>query len=563
MHREGTNRAAIAVLLAMPLGLAAAEPKGQWLRFDTPDFELFTPAPERDGRDLLERFAQIRGFFQKASPVPLLETFPVRIIAFGDKEQFRPYSPRANTVAYATASRRTDYIVMQDAEPESYGLAVHEYMHLLVKHSGLRLPVWLNEGWADVYSTLRPVRGGVAVGDLVPERVRDLQNGPWMDFETLTSVTTESPNYTGGIFYAESWALAHMLFLSPEYAENFPKFLIALHRGADSAEACREAWGRSPEQVIADLHNYLGRKNLVGRIFEAQLGRADRHVAVSKITAFDSRLLLADLSATIGHVEEARAEYEELRGLQPDNPRLSESLGYVAWATRDMTAARSEFAKAFAAGDGDARMCYELALLERDAHESDKAVAALERAVQSKPDYADAQLQLGLMRVAAREYQPAIETLMGIQKVTPVHATPLFTALAYAYFETGDMDKARNAALTAKKWALAEKQTSGVDVLLGIIEARSKSAFAPKPGEKVERVEGTLQAVECSAGHARLVVLEGQTKAVFELPEAKSVELTHTAGGTQVQLTCGPQQPARVAVEYATDSMVVRRLEFY
>lgn len=554
-------RAAIAVLFALPLAAPADEPKDHWIRFDTPELEVFTSAPEGAGRELLERFEQIRGFFQKAAPVPPLEQFPVRIIAFAEKEQFRPFAPRAGTAAYFTASRKTDYIVMQDAEPESYGLAVHEYMHLLVKHSGLRLPVWLNEGWAEVYSSLRPVRGGVAVGDLIPGRVRDLEIQRWLDFDTLTSITTESPTYISGIFYAESWALAHMLFLSPEYSPNFPKFLIALHRGAGSADALREAWGRSPDQVIADLHSYLGRKKLYGRIFEAQLGKAERHVGVSKLDGFDARLLLADLKATIGQREGAQLDYEELGRMQPENPRVGESLGYLAWAKHDTEGAREAFEKAFAGGDSDARMCFELGLLERDAHQPEKAVAALERAVHSKPDYADALLQLGLMRVAARQYQTAIDTLMSIKTVTPVHATPLFTALAYAYFETGDLDRARNNALTAKKWALAEKQSSGVEVLLGMIDARAKSPFAPKPGEKTERVEGTLEAIECAGSGNRLVVQAGQTKMEFVLPDAAGVELTHTGGAAGVQLACGPQQPKRVVVDYALGSMVVRRLE--
>jgi tetratricopeptide (TPR) repeat protein len=563
------NRAAIAVLLALPLGLSAAEPGERWIRIDTPEFELFTSAPEREGRDLLARFEQIRAFFLKASPVPLLEQFPVRIIAFGAKEQFRPYSPIAQNVAYATSSRRTDYIVMQDAEPTSYRFAVHEYMHLLVKHSGLRLPVWLNEGWAEVYSTMRPVRGGVAVGDLAPERVRDLGSAPLLDFNTLTSVTEQSQRYTTGIFYAESWALVHMLFLSPEYAENFPKFLVAIHRGASAEEACSEAWGKAPEQVITDLRSYLDRKKLYGRVFEAPLGKAEGGAVVTKIDEFESRLMLADLRATIGQRRDAQADYDDLAAMRPGDPRLDESLGYFLWSVKDMAGAREHFEKAFAAGDADARMCFELSLLERDAHQTEKSIAALERAVRSEPRYGDALLQLGLMRVATRQYQTAIESLTSIHKVTPVQATPLFSALAYAYFETGNLEKARDAALTAKRWALLQKEASGVDSLLAIIDARAKSPFAPRPGEKVVRAEGTLQEIDCSGGSNQLTILAGQGKMVFDMPDAQAIEFVNPAGNPAIKLTCGPQKPTWVAVEYAPASVmregpagVVRRLEF-
>ena len=39
---------------------------------------------------------------------------------------------------------------------------------------GLKIPLWLNEGWADVYSTLRPMGKETAVGDLLEDRMRIL-----------------------------------------------------------------------------------------------------------------------------------------------------------------------------------------------------------------------------------------------------------------------------------------------------------------------------------------------------------------------------------------------------
>jgi tetratricopeptide (TPR) repeat protein len=360
-----------------------------------------------------------------------------------------------------------------------------------------------------------------------------------------------------------------MMFLSPEYGENFPKFLVAIHRGESAEDACREAWGKSPTEIITDLRSYLDRKKLYGRVFEAPLGRAEGGAVVTKLDEFDSRLMLADLKATIGQRRDAQADFDELTAMQPDNPRLAESLGYFRWSTHDMAGAREYFEKAYAAGDADARMCFELSLLERDAQHPEKSIEALERAIRSEPRYADALLQLGLMRVATGQYQSAIESLMSIRKVTPVQATPLFSALAYAYFETGNLEKAREAALTAKKWALLQKETSGVDSLLTIIDARAKSRFAPRPGEKVARAEGTLEEIDCSGGSNRLTILAGQTRMVFEMPDSQSIEFVNPGRAPAGKLVCGPQKPTWVKVDYAPLSVmregpagVVRRLEF-
>ena len=61
--------------------------------------------------------------------------------------EFTPYSPRANSAAYYVRSPKRDYIVMGDLSPESYKTAVHEYTHLIVRHSGLRIPIWLRDSF--------------------------------------------------------------------------------------------------------------------------------------------------------------------------------------------------------------------------------------------------------------------------------------------------------------------------------------------------------------------------------------------------------------------------------
>ena len=149
-----------------------------------------------------------------------------------------------------------------------------------------------------MYSSLRPVRGGVAVGDLIPGRV-DALGGRWLTFEALTSVDQRSPVYNegerAGVFYAESWALAHMLFSAPDYSPNFPKFVNALHAGKTSAEACRIAFEKSPDQVFDDLRNYFGRKRIYGTVFETSLGKSATQPAVNNVAEFDTRLMLADV----------------------------------------------------------------------------------------------------------------------------------------------------------------------------------------------------------------------------------------------------------------------------
>ena len=45
------------------------------------NFELFTTAGERKGRDVLRYFEQVRGFFRQSTPGHIAATLPVRIVA--------------------------------------------------------------------------------------------------------------------------------------------------------------------------------------------------------------------------------------------------------------------------------------------------------------------------------------------------------------------------------------------------------------------------------------------------------------------------------------------------
>lgn len=564
------------VALLFAFSVSAAEPSAvtdKWVRLATPEFELYTAAGQKKGRETLEHLQQVRNFFLQASPVKKSADFPVRVVEFKSREEFLPYNINAISVAYFLPSPMRDYIATADVGETGDSVATHEYMHLIVRHSGLRIPVWLNEGWADVYASLRPRGKGMAIGDLLPQRMKSLeQTDQWLDFDTLTAVSQASPDYNeasrAGIFYAESWALVHMLYLSPEYSENFGKFVMALHRGKSAQEACQIAWGRSSADVYRDLRSYFERKKIVGRVFETRVEKPAEAPAMTSVSEFDARLMLADLLAATGKRDDAGREYASLDKEQPGRADVARSLGYLALMKNDRETARRSFEKAFDAGDSDPLLCFQLAMLQRDAKQPvAKALASLERAVKSKPDYTEARIQLGLARADARDFPGAVKSLMAIEAITPERASAVYCALAVGYAQTGDFEAAREKLKTCREYA-AGPQTQVVEALAAFIEARSKPSAAVRAGEPHRGVMGTVRSVECSSAGNRLLVDVNGKVAIFDLPEPAAVEVTNTHGG-KFNFSCGPQAPVQVGVEFApprsaveTTVGIVRRLEF-
>src|SRR5690606_37406000 len=125
---------------------------------------------------------------------------------------------------------------------ERHDTAVHEYAHLLIRSMGLTtLPPWLNEGLADVYSSRQPAGKKVRIGDVPPGRLYQLQNDKLIPMAEFLAVDRNSPYYSrkshAGLFYAQSWALTHMLLLSKDLSGQFDQALALIVGGTPSDRA--------------------------------------------------------------------------------------------------------------------------------------------------------------------------------------------------------------------------------------------------------------------------------------------------------------------------------------
>jgi len=583
-------------LFAFLCSLAPLAGEEHWIRLTTPHFELYSTAGEKKAREALLYFEQVRSFFLETSGSKKAPEFPVRIIAFNSEKQYAPYRARSTAFAYYTSNRMRDYIVMQDVSGEHYPVALHEYTHLILRHTGLQFPPWINEGWAEVYSSLKPTGKQVAVGAILPGRIRELRSNRWIPLSTLTRVDHNSPLYNEkdrvGLFYAQSWALVHMLMLWPEYKTKFAQFAAAIGSGQSFEEACQAVYGKTAEKVEQDLHSYFDHQGLYGALFDIKLEKSAEQPEESDVDPFESKLMLADLLAVIQKTDEARAIYEELLKQDPRRPEINASLGYMAWQKGETAAAVDYFGKALEAGSTDPQMCFHYAVLRHNS--GAKAVdilPALRRAVELKPTYAEARMELGMSLLETRDYAGASEALAGIKTVTGEQAPHYFAARAYASLQTGNREDAQKFAEFSKRYARTPEQRQQADSILRYLHPDTQQpvtmravdewakehppvlrhsdlppAEAPllwEPG--LQKTEGLAVRLECNRNdkRARLAVMvDGQEK-MFDIEDPDAVQLKHL-GQSTVEFQCGPQNSVHMIVHYvvADGKNLVRILEF-
>ena len=593
------GRIFLAALFLLPISAAfPAEPK--WIHVSSSDFEMFSSAGEGDTRRVLQHFERVRSFFQQTvTSGAKRPDEPARIIVFGTKKEYEPYKPNEFASAFYTQIGGRDYIVIGGVTEDVFPTAVHEYVHLVVRHDGLDLPIWLNEGMADLYSTMRQLGNKVLVGAIPAGRGYQLAQEKWTPLATILAATRDSPYYNekskAGSLYSEGWALAHMLNLDPKYNQGFSKFFDLVVKGNSSAAALQSTYGKPLDVVEKELQTYILGSNLRGGLIPAKLQEGAK-AAVEPAQAFDVKLALLYLGNRRSKAEETRKKLTELADEFPRRPEPHAALGYVAWSNRDAAGAVKEFTAAWDLGDRNRQMLWDYGRLAQT-QDAEASVRALRTLLEMDPSRVEVRLALAGTLLTNRNVKDALETLAAVKSVKAADAPRLFELLAYARMENGETAVARR---NAERWlenAKEDEQREKAQEFLDAVDrSRPVARIVPqtlaapdldtavdqpprlvrrpdgsvavdgKPGESMPSLEGKFVELDCSGPVPGFIVQTEEGKVTLMMDEPKSIVLGGDTSGT-LDLSCGPQQGVPVRVLYVEDTSrryrgSVRAIEF-
>ncbi len=473
----------IATLLPL-FCLVRADAAERWIRLTTPHFEMYTTNGEKQARAALAVFEQVRYFFLQNSQSKSVPDDPMEIIAFRSEKEYQPYRFNEGAFAYYVRSRKVDYIVMQDINSAHYEAAVHEYTHLFVEHLNWKLPVWINEGLADLYSSLESEGNRAVVGRPLAGREMELRSHAWLDMNVLFAVESDSPYYNKRdempIFYAQSWALTHMLALGKSYRPEFPKFLAAVASGRPVVECFQAVYGKTLAEVTQDFEAYVHQRRVQAEVFDVKLTKADMEPVVSEPSQLSVELALANLLASQKEtLMQAAQRLSKLAADHPDSVEVEESLGYLAWDQGDPAKAKDYFKLAAQRGSKNPQMLMQYAqLLHQAGAPADQVLPLLQAVVEIKPDSADAWLNLGTTATAAGRFREALAAFSHLKSVSPDHACGFFLAQAVCYWNMKSPDQARMNAERAKQFAKTPDEKNQIASLLKAL-ATDSPAVAP------------------------------------------------------------------------------------
>jgi len=424
----------VALLCAVAVTAPAAEQP--WVEVRSPHFALITDAGEKRGREVLQRFENMRTafgvLFKKATiNIPI----PLQIIAFRNTSELRRYAPLWNgkpveLAGFFQGATDKNFIALDLSSEGGWAVAFHEYAHMLINGNFPPEPAWYDEGFAEYCSTLKVSNKEIDIG-LIPEGdVQVLRDNPWLKSIALLSIEHTSQEYNAGerrgVFYAESWLLVHYYM----GRENSPlnQLVLMWRNKVPVDEAIRKAFGMSPDQVDHMLREYYlsGRWKYFKVSAPAEIN--DIQYTARALSGVDAAAILADLHYHSRDYQEAAfAEFKRILTLQPDNAIANRGLGYAYLQRNQFDEAADHFRRAAAQDSQDpwvhflsASLMYRQSVVaQHNPGDVDLMRKELETAIRLNPGFADAHALLAFNANMSEDRKGAIAAMRKALELNP------------------------------------------------------------------------------------------------------------------------------------------------
>jgi tetratricopeptide (TPR) repeat protein len=356
-NRGGRSAALLMVVISAVL-LSAAP---RWAMVKSESLTAIGDTPPAVLRDVARRLEQFRialaSVVTDASrPLPL----PTLVYVFASRAAIQPFLPLRDGRPVALRGyfhRAADEYALAmsvDEEEESASIVFHEYTHLLVQRARA-LPIWLNEGLAEYFSSFALASRGrsAEIGRPIPRHLRLLRQR-FVPLSELLAVSASSELYDEGerrsIFYAEAWALTHYLMLEmPDGPALINQYGAAAAGGRAPDQVFRDVFGVTPAEFEPRLREYVSRPTFRSRTytFSTRID-AERIAPARTLSQGEADAWLGDLQRRVGRQAEGAARIERAVEEDPKTARVHIALGRLRLDQDRAPEARMALSKAIA-----------------------------------------------------------------------------------------------------------------------------------------------------------------------------------------------------------------------
>jgi tetratricopeptide (TPR) repeat protein len=404
----------IALLLAAAgaCTVASASPD-QWIQVSSSHFVVLTNANEKQARHLPDQFERMRWVFQTLFPKMNADPpVPIQVYAAKNGKTFQSVEPAPylskgslNLAGLFLNAQDQDYILVRlDAEQEHpFATVYHEYTHLQFRSAGEWMPLWLNEGVAEFFQNTEIRDKDVIIGEASADDILYLRQQRIIPLPVLFKVDVNSPYYheenKGSVFYAESWALTHMLLISDREkgTNHVTEYMNLMSHHADPVEAAEKAFGNL-KQLQSALESYINASQYKQLVMKSAAAPIDESsYTVKAVTSIEADAERAEILALVQREKESRDLVDSILKADPNNAHAREVMGSIEFRAGNREAARKWFSEAVKLDPQNYLANYYFASIAMEGGGADDAEieSSLRAAIEINPKYAPAYDRLG------------------------------------------------------------------------------------------------------------------------------------------------------------------------
>ena len=409
-------RAAHVLVAAVVIACTPTDASAKWTRLRSQHFLVIGEASDGRIRRTAQKLEQFRDMVARVLPGAVaVSPAPVVVVVFPHAWAFSPYvapGRSSDLVGYSVSWEDISYIAVNAGRADlAESIAFHEFTHILMGNTLGEIPLWVNEGLAELYATFQDERGGrgAMIGAGRGYHLSLLRSRGLIPIADLIAIDDKSSEYDEGvrrgILYAQSWALMHYLsFGSAERRSQLTAYLAALQTGQPSIRAFVDAFGSDFAALDGELRDYIRRVSVpVVRVEFSERVPVDTSLRGETMTDLEGDAYLGDLLFRVGQADAARRHLQRILDKDPAQPRAVATMG----------------------------------LIELESGRVEQAIPLLQRAVALAPDDGGVRATLGRALVARAQQLPlagdAFTATLEEARSTLEHATKLDPMSAHAF----------------------------------------------------------------------------------------------------------------------------------
>jgi tetratricopeptide (TPR) repeat protein len=431
---------------AAPTLARASEP--QWVRISSTHFAVLTDAPEKNGRNVVLRFEQMRSVFSQLLNKPRINLpEPLEIIAFRNNVDYAKVRPARGqqSSGFVLLGEDRNYFVLDLTDDQSWQAVTHDFAHVFLDFNYPPTQPWFDEGFAEYFSSLSLSNNQGQVGGDTDGLTELLKTQPWKSLPELFSAQKPAGSESSrrNLFYAQSWIVMHYLINQNKLAATGAFFDMVENQKVPVAQAIQQAYGTSAEQFDKDIKAYFqslnfsnsgqqspGSTSPIHTLNVPSAGPEGLGVSAQQIPSDDAKALVAEMSLRVPeHRDQA---VRDLEGLLTPAPKVPSAIPYraLAWASmerKDFPAATEELGNAMGIDSKDLWTRYYLALVKYNAAQTSggemqglgNMMQDLRAVLDLYPEFAEGYYLLAIARLEGGGVNSALESIKAAIQLNP------------------------------------------------------------------------------------------------------------------------------------------------